>query len=69
MAHYIKLPEDREHRVRLSLINIHRGWTIARHNSSGLMFIFRPDGSKYGQTQTEAAARLMRCKAMKGTGS
>ena len=66
MAHYIKLPEAREHRVKLSIISTHKGWTIARHNSSGLMFIFRPNGTKYGQTQTEAAARIMRSRAIQG---
>jgi hypothetical protein len=44
----------------------HKGWTLAdpTTNPGGFWFILRPDGTKYGQTQTEAAARIMRRRAI-----
>ncbi len=41
------------------------GWTLAdpTTNEGGFWFVMRPDGTKYGQTQTEAAARNMRVHA------
>jgi hypothetical protein len=45
-------------------IAAHKGWTITKDSETGLQFIRRPDGSKYGQTQTEAAARIMRRRAI-----
>lgn len=47
------------------VIKAHKGWTIkieAEHG--GLHVIRRPDGTKYGQTQTEAGARIMRRRAI-----
>lgn len=45
-------------------VSPHKGWTITKDPESGLQIIRRPDGSKYGQTQTEAAARIMRRRAI-----
>lgn len=40
------------------------GWTITKEAEyGGLMVIRRPDGTKYGTTQTEAAAKIMRRRA------
>lgn len=44
--------------------DVHKGWKIVKDRDSGLMFILRPDGTKYGQTQTDAAARIMRRRAI-----
>lgn len=49
----------------IMVIKAHKGWTIkieAEHG--GLHVIRRPDGTKYGQTQTEAGARIMRRRAI-----
>lgn len=50
--------------VNVDHVNVHKGWTISKDRESGLQFIRRPDGTKYGQTQTEAAARIMRRRAI-----
>jgi hypothetical protein len=45
-------------------IKAYKGWTITKDRESGLQIIRRPDGSKYGQTQSEAGARIMRSRAV-----
>lgn len=51
-------------RAKRLVMDTHQGWTLAKDHDSGLMFVYRPDGTKYGQTQTEAAARIMRRRAI-----
>lgn len=41
-----------------------KGWTIAKDHASGLMFLYRPNGTKYGQSQTLEAVRVMRSRAI-----
>lgn len=43
-----------------SIIDTHKGWTIARDSDSGQFIIYRPGGRRYGSTPTEAGARVMR---------
>lgn len=66
MAHVPNSPEFRGEEAVRTVIDTHKGWTIARDHASGLMFIYRPNGHKYGQTQTEAGARIMRRRAIEG---
>lgn len=47
-----------------SVVDVHKGWTIMKDRESGLMIVYLPNGRKYGQTQTEAGARIMRRKAI-----
>lgn len=42
----------------------HAGWTISKDRESGLFFVYRPDGTKCGQTQTETGARIIRRNAI-----
>lgn len=50
--------------VNVERVDVHKGWTISKDRESGLQFVYRPDGTKYGQTQTEAAAKIMRRRAI-----
>jgi len=51
--------------VTVEHIDAHKGWTIDREAEyGGLMVIRRPDGTKYGTTQSEAGARIMRRRAI-----
>lgn len=51
-----------------TLIAAHKGWTIkAEAEYGGLMVIRRPDGTKYGTTQSEAGARIMRRRAIESS--
>lgn len=64
MAHYVNPPGYRGGGPSRSVVDTRKGWTIAKDHDSGLMFLFRPDGTKYGQTQTVEAARILRSRAI-----
>lgn len=63
--HYVQPPSYGGSGPTRSIVDTHKGWTIAKDHASGLMILFKPDGTKHGQTQTVEAARIMRSRALR----
>lgn len=58
------VPDVHDRDAARTVVSTYKGWSIARDHATGLMFVHRPDGRKYGQTSTGAGARIMRRRAI-----